>query len=1341
MATNAEYQQFMDKTLTCLAGGDFANIDFEQYEFNASQTKSVTSLKKLQSRFSDIVRQNQLFAKGIIRLDISQQGNNDQIYNSFDDNLQMQQIMVNTMADVALGNYDITIEKKHQDDQLSKALGQIIGNLKEVVAQANTVAQGDYRAEVQPRSDKDELGKALFLMTRSLREASAVTEAIAIGDFNQQVKAKGANDLLAQSINNMAQNLKEITQQANDIAQGNFSAEIQPKSDKDELGKALFLMTKSLRDVVNVSEAIAIGDYSVKVTSKGDKDRLAGSINIMVGNLQSVVAQAKNIALGDYSAEVQPLSDKDELGKALFAMTLSLRDIGAVAEALSNNNFDQKVQVKGERDLLANSINNMVDNLRTMTSDAKREDWIKSGHAQLADKMRGELNLESLADNVITFLSKYTNSQVGIFYLADEARSLSLASSYAYRRRKNLSDTIAVGEGIVGQAVKEKQLISVSNVPQDYIAVNSGLGEATPNSIVALPLVVENSVKGAIELGSFGEFSDQAFDLFDRVSESIAVAINSARDRTKMQDLLEEAQRTTEELQSQQEELRSSNEELEEQTETIKRSEAELKTQQEQLQASNEELEEKTQYLQKQKSEIENKNRAIEQSSFKLEEKARDLEMSSKYKSEFLANMSHELRTPLNSLLILAKMLMENKEENLTKRQIDSAKIIYNGGNDLLALINDILDLSKVEAGQMTLKIDDVPLAMIENEVRGQFEPLASEQPFEFKVFVDPDLPVSFETDRQRTLQIIKNLLSNAFKFTRQGEVVFRAFSPGGHVIFKQPHLNTHNCLGFAVVDSGIGIPQEKQRSIFEAFQQADGSTSRDYGGTGLGLTISRDLCALLGGEIQVESEEGRGSTFIIYLPLKNDGKHAERASLSLNAASFTSQGQASHQSSRGTSSLAKSEPVPEPHPTLQLKPSLRADTFKQGTLASDVIPVFISDDREQIEPDSTSVLIVEDDRDFTSVLIGIAHGKDYLCLAAGDGKTALQMAQRYQPSAILLDLGLPDIDGLKLLDMFKQDLSTRHIPVHVITGREVLAETLTRGAVGFLHKPTSAEELENVFSIFNRYLTNKEKSILIIEDDDTYRNSLKGLLEHKDVQITEAINGAEGIQLINEREFDCVILDMGLPDMTGSEVLKRLSDNKSKPLPPIIVNTGRDLTESEYKELNKYTEDIIVKGTDSSARLLDEVTLFLHQAEANLPTEQRKTLRMLHDDGAALQGHTVLMVDDDLRNTFALSNLLEDKGLEVIVAENGQKALDELAKHPEIELVLMDIMMPVMDGYEAMEKIRAQKKYKDLPIIALTAKAMAEDKSKCLQSGANDYMNKPVDVDKLLSLIKVSIH
>ena len=1260
MATPAQYQQFMDTSLTRLANGELEQIDFNQHDFDDKQNPSINALKKVQKRFSDIINQNNTFAKGVIRLELIEQSSKDLVYQSFNDNLKMQQGVVKIMQDVAIGNFDINVEKKHQDDELNGALNQIIENLREVVTQANTLAQGDYRAEVQPKSDKDELGKALFLMTQSLREATAVTEAIAIGDTSQKVNQKGNNDLLAIAINSMAGNLKEISRQANDIAQG------------------------------------------------------------------------------DYRAEVKPRSDKDELGKALFLMTQSLRDIGKVAEALSQNDFSKKVRVKGERDLLANSINTMVDNIRSMTEESKQEDWIKTGHAQLADMMRGELNVEGLSENVITHLAKYTNSQVGVFYLADDARNLTLSSSYAYKRRKNLSDNIAPGEGIVGQAVKEKQAISISNVPNDYISINSGLGEAAPNNIIALPLVVEGSVKGAIELGSFGEFSKEAFELFDRVSENIAVAINSARDRVKMQDLLEEAQRSAEELQAQQEELRASNEELEEQTETIKQSEAELKTQQEQLQASNEELEEKTQYLEKQKVEILAKNNSIEKSKSMLEEKAKDLEMSSKYKSEFLANMSHELRTPLNSLLILAKMLMDNKEKNLTERQIDSAKIIYNGGNDLLALINDILDLSKVEAGQMNLQIDDVPLSYIETDVRSKFEVLASEHSFEFKVLMDPDLPASFETDRQRTLQIIKNLLSNAFKFTRQGEVVFRAFVPGGDVQFRQPHLNTRNSVGFAVVDTGIGIADEKQRTIFEAFQQADGSTSRDYGGTGLGLTISRDLCALLGGEIQVESQQDRGSTFVVYLPLRNDGKYAERSPLAMNAASFNST-QAST-NNQGSASLNYDEPMQPTPPLLQLKTSVQTSplpSISDGQL----IPQYITDDREQITADSTSVLIIEDDRDFASVLSGIAHQKDYLCLAAGDGKSALQLAQKYQPSAILLDLGLPDIDGLKLLDMFKQDLNTRHIPVHVITGREVLGETLTRGAVGFLHKPTTAEELMQVFSTFDSYLTKSDKNILIIEDNDVYRSSLKSMLEHKDVTITEAINGSEGIQLINEREFDCVILDMGLPDMTGSDVLKQLSQNKSKPLPPIIINTGKELTQDEYKELNKYTEDIIVKGANSAERLLDEVTLFLHQEEASLPTAQRKTLQMLHDDAVALEGHVVLMVDDDLRNTFALSNMLEDKGLEVIVAENGQKALDELDKHPEIELVLMDIMMPVMDGYEAMEKIRAQNKFKDLPIIALTAKAMAEDKTKCLKAGANDYMNKPVDVDKLLSLIKVSIH
>jgi len=1339
LATATEHQQFLDDSLAALARGEHSAINFEQHQFDEQQSASVQSLKLLHARLEEVVQQNQTFAKGIVSLDIEKRSGNDAVYDSFAQHHQMQQGVVKILDDVSVGNFNVSVEKKHRDDQLGAALAQIINNLREVVRQTDVIAKGDYSADIQPRSDKDVLGKALASMTQTLREASEVCGNIATGDTSRKVQSKGAQDQLAAAINQIVDTLNGASTQADIIAQGDYTAEIKPRGDKDGLGKALAAMTQTLREAGQVTEAVASGDFSRKLEVKGARDLFARSLNRMVDNLTGITRQANDIALGDYSAEVAPLSDKDQLGQALFDMTRSLRNVGSVTQALAQSDFSRRVEVKGERDLLAKSMNSMVDNLQQMNSQSAREDWIKTGHAQLADQMRGDLDLDTLTEKVITHLAKYSGSHIGVFYLADEARNLTLASSYAYQRRKHLSDSIAPGEGIVGQAVKEKQLISIANVPKDYISVNSGLGEAAPCHLVVLPLVVEGSVKGAIELGFFGEFSDQTFELFERISESIAVAINSARDRTQMQDLLEEAQRSTEELQSQQEELRAANEELQEQTETIQRSEQELKTQQEQLQATNEELEEKTQYLEQQKDDIVVKNQAIEASKAMLEEKAKDLESSSKYKSEFLANMSHELRTPLNSLLILAKMLKDNKEGNLTPKQVESAQIIHNGGHDLLNLINDILDLSKVEAGQMSLNIERIPPASIGELVQGQFQHLADAQAFDFHIDFASDLPATIETDSQRCLQILKNLLSNAFKFTRQGNVCLSAFLPGSEVRFQQPQLNAGNCIGFAVTDTGIGIAPDKLRSIFEAFQQADGSTSRDYGGTGLGLTISRNLCALLGGEIQVESQPDRGSRFVIYLPLQHPSERVPINTAAAHVAATPTTHTAAHTQATPPASLTAPVSIP-----VGSQPPLGNGQFVAppgASLSNNPIPIFVSDDRESIGACSQSVLIVEDDRDFACVLKGIAQHKDYLCLVAGDGKSALQLAQAYSPSAILLDLGLPDIDGLKLLELFKQDLNTRHIPVHVITGREDLGQTLSHGAVGFLKKPTGAEELNQVFATFDRYLADTPKRLLLIEDNDDYRHSLQELLQTQGLTITEAATGEAGLQLLREQAFDCVILDIGLPDMSGEQMLKHLSENKDRPLPPIIVNTGKELTEDEYRELNRYTNDIIIKGTDSTERLLDEVTLFLHQAESSLPASQRKTLKMLHDDDSALNGHKVLMVDDDLRNTFALSNLLETRGLEVLVAENGQQALDMLAQHADIELVLMDIMMPVMDGFEAMEKIRAQDKFKNLPIIALTAKAMSEDKSKCLAAGANDYMNKPVDSDKLLALLKVNLH
>jgi len=795
-----------------------------------------------------------------------------------------------------------------------------------------------------------------------------------------------------------------------------------------------------------------------------------------------------------------------------------------------------------------------------------------------------------------------------------------------------------------------------------------------------------------------------------------------------MQDLLEEAQRSSEELQIQQEELRASNEELEEQTKTISKSEADLKAQQEELQASNEELEEKTEYLQRQKQEILDKNTNIEQSKRKLEDKAKELEVSSKYKSEFLANMSHELRTPLNSLLILAKMLSDNKEGNLTDKQLESANIIHRGGHDLLDLINDILDLSKVESGKLTLEIQQIPLTSLADNINSQFEPLTHDKQFIFTNELANNLPETFQTDQMRTLQILKNLLSNAFKFTQEGVVNFKIFIPDETIVFKQLHLNCRNCIGFSVEDTGIGIEQHKQRLIFEAFQQADGSTSRKFGGTGLGLTITRELCRLLGGELQIFSEYEKGSNFTIFLPKVNDGLHGKRNEDIQQMSVIVG-----NETKAISPSISKIKTEVKSMPQMPTLPAVETNGY--------VAPIFLSDDRDSISPSDKSVLVVEDDRDFASVLKGISHDKEYKILIAGDGKSALHMAAKYLPSAIILDLGLPDLDGFKVLELFKSDLTTRHIPVHVISGREgVRVNALHHGAIGILQKPTSAVELDNVFTLFEQILSKETKKLLIIDDDNDHCDSLRLLLENDGIEITTVNNAEQAIMEMEQKVFDCVVLDLGLPGISGHEFLEKMHQSSTFNLPPVVINTGIDLDEEQYRELNRYTDKIILKGTVSNERLLDEVMLFLHQTALSLPEKQRQAIQMLHNEESFFEGKTVLLVDDDLRNTFALSTVLEEKGLNVIIAENGVKALEALDRHTNIEVVLMDIMMPVMDGYEAMRKIREQEKFQKLPIIALTAKAMAEDRNKCIDAGANDYMNKPVKTDELLALLKVSI-
>ena len=714
----------------------------------------------------------------------------------------------------------------------------------------------------------------------------------------------------------------------------------------------------------------------------------------------------------------------------------------------------------------------------------------------------------------------------------------------------------------------------------------------------------------------------------------------------------------------------------------------------------------KEELARKEKVNLEQYSTKIEMARRELEEKARELQLASRYKSEFLANMSHELRTPLNSLLILSKSLADNQEGNLTEEQTESARIIHSGGQDLLNLINDILDLSKVEAGKLSLHIDDVQFEEITEALRRQFDHLAEEKGLQFMVEVADDVPPTLKTDSQRTEQILRNLLSNAFKFTSKGSVSLHIHRPDPGVRFYRGGLTPGAAIAMSVIDTGIGIPEDKQNEIFEAFQQLDGSTSRNYGGTGLGLTISREMAKFLGGEIHLESQPGEGSRFTLYLPLTYNPKAGPGDS------------PASGATVRG----------PTDETVGQQAAAVTTDLLE---------PESFTDDQQNIREGDGIILIVEDDAHFARILVDLSHKKGYKCLVARDGQAALRLASQYTPNAILLDLILPDIDGLNVLDDLKHDPSTRHIPVYVISVRDEKPIALQNGAIGYLVKPASSEALDGVFAKIEDHLRSKIKQLLVIEDDAGTLRAISNLLKNKDINITGVVSGEDAIEQLRTHAFDCIVLDLVLGDMSGFDLLRRASKDDSINMPPVIVYTAREISDEERQELSRHAQGIVIKGANSPERLLEEVSLFLHCVETPAAESQEEALRTLRERDQALRGRTVLLVDDDMRNTFALSKALRQQGMEVIKADNGQFALERLDSTEGIELVIMDIMMPVMDGYEATRRIRAQQRFKHLPVIALTAKAMREDRQKCMEAGANDYLAKPVDVDRLLSMIR----
>jgi len=883
-----------------------------------------------------------------------------------------------------------------------------------------------------------------------------------------------------------------------------------------------------------------------------------------------------------------------------------------------------------------------------------------------------------------------------------------LIASYGYTHRKNISNECKVGEGLVGQAALEKQTIIIEEVPEEYMQVQSGLGHTKPRNIIVLPFVYEDKVRGVIEIGSFKEFTDIQLEWLNQVMPIVAIAVNTAESRDKMQSLLQQSQAQAEELQSQSEELQS---------------------QQEELRQTNEELESRTQDLEQQKSEIHKKNEVLQKTQTEIEAKAQELELASKYKSEFLANMSHELRTPLNSMLILAQLLAENKPKNLQDKQIEYARTIHDSGSDLLDLINDILDLSKVEAGKIEVNVEKVMLSEFSFNLESKFHHVAEKKGLQFHINLDPALPQYIHTDVQRFRQIVTNLLSNAFKFTEHGSVEVDIYRPTTDNAFLQANkLPAQNKVAIGVTDSGIGIPEQKQKLIFEAFQQADGSTSRRFGGTGLGLSISRQLSRLLGGDIQLTSEANQGSTFTLYI-----SDNIEQASTAQPAVILDDDTPIEMPASQFTPTAPPPPPIPQP--TEQPAPQIISASPTTSIVSA------IQDDRDKLHPKDRLILIIEDDRNFSSILMELSREKDFKCIVAEDGRTGLELAKQYKPHAVILDVGLPNVDGFTVMERLKTDIETRHIPVHFVSGTEQGNDARRMGAIGYLLKPVSMGELGDAFRKIEHFIDKDIRTMMIIVDQKDHGTRILDIVGGESVESLIANQVNESLAILKQTECDCIVLDVDVEQANGLCLLDALAKDENLRKIPVILYAERELTEQEEKQLAKFEGALTVKAVRSPERLLDETTLFLHQIEGNLPQEKRQMLQMVHDKEAILKGKKVLVVDDDTRNTFALATVLEDKEMEVLVAMNGKEALQTLKDEPSIDIVLMDIMMPEMDGYEAMQAIREQPQLRKLPIIALTAKAMKGDKAKCIDAGANDYLSKPVDTDKLMSLMRVWLY
>ncbi|HEU4560030.1 MAG TPA: HAMP domain-containing protein [Longimicrobium sp.] len=1286
----------------------------------------------------------------------------------------------------------ITVDAKGEVLELKKTVNTMVDQLSAFASEVTRVARevgsegrlgGQANVPGVAGTWKDLTDNVNFMasnLTSQVRNIADVTTAVARGDLTRKitVDVKGEILELKNTINTMVDQLSafasEVTRVAREVGTegvlgGQANVPGVAGTWKDLTDSVNFMaanLTGQVRDIARVTTAVANGDLGQKITVdvKGEMLELKNTVNEMVDSLRVFADEVTRVAkevgtegkLGG-QAEVPGAAGTwraltDNVNAMANSLTAQVRAIKDVAIAVTNGDLTRTITVeaRGELDELKRNINQMIANLKETTEQNAQQDWLKTNLAKFSRMMQGQKDLESISRLIMSELTPLVGAHHGAFFLAEEEHGmlLKLIASYAYKERKSVANRFRPGEGLVGQAALEKKPILLHGVPDDYIVISSGLGEAPPRNIIVLPVLFEGEVKAVIELAAFAPFSQIHQVFLDQLAESVGVVINMIAANMRTEELLEQSQKLTQELQSQskelqqqQEELRRTNAELEAQARTLKASEEALRDQQEELQQVNEELEEKASLLAEQNRKVEQKNAEVEAARRELEDKAEQLAVSSKYKSEFLANMSHELRTPLNSLLILAKLLSDNKDGNLSEKQVEYANTILQSGTDLLTLINDVLDLSKVEAGKMEINPTDVYLKDVGSYVDRSFRPLAEQKGLQLNISIEQDVPESMWTDGQRLQQVLKNLLSNAFKFTEQGSVglTMRKADKGrrfGNTVLDQ----ADEVIAFSVSDTGIGIPKDKQRLIFEAFQQADGTTSRKYGGTGLGLNISREMARLLGGEIRVESAEGEGSTFTLFLPREWPGEPDDYRGDDDDGGNG---GRRSPSPVAGTPAVAPAPQRrrPRPQPAAHDEESAQVPHPERRRRPRDPQSVGIHDDRASIEPGDRVVLIIENDVAFARILLDMAREKGFKALVALDGETGLELVQELGPDAITLDIDLPGIDGWTVLDRLKHTAETRHVPVHIVSGVGKRQRGLRQGALSYLEKPVSKDALDSAFERISTFLSDGVKRLLVVEDDENQRKSIIELVGDDDVEISAVGSAEEALRELSEKHYDCMVLDLGLQGMDGFKLLEQVKEVEGMQDLPIIIYTGKELSRDEETQLRRYAETIIVKDVKSPERLLDETALFLHRVEAKLPDQKRRMLERLHTTDSLFAGKKVMIVDDDVRNIFSLTSVLESQGMSVVFAENGRDALEVLKQAPDVDIVLMDVMMPEMDGYETTRAIREMPQFAELPIISLTAKAMKGDREKSIASGASDYITKPVDTDQLLSLMRVWLY